>query len=58
LRVLRRRGYLDTIGESVDGAPLRWALTPAGRSVRTRRRPMQPLATDPGADRRPRAPAT
>ncbi len=37
LRVLRRRGYLDTIGEPVDGAPLRWALTPAGRSARARR---------------------
>lgn len=37
LRVLRRRGYLDTTGESVDGAPLRWALTAAGRSVRARR---------------------
>lgn len=57
LRVLRRRGYVDTMGESVDGAPLRWALTPAGRSVRTRRRPMGPLATDHGADRRPKAPS-
>lgn len=56
LRVLRRRGYVDTIGKSVDGAPLRWALTAAGRSVRTRRRPMQPLATDHGADRRSTAP--
>src|SRR5258708_1583318 len=49
LRVLRRRGYVHTMPESVDGAPLRWALTPAGRSVRTRRRRMQPLATDHGA---------
>jgi hypothetical protein len=56
LRVLRRRGYLDTMADSVDGAPLRWALTPAGRSVQKRRRPMQPRATDHGADRRARAP--
>jgi hypothetical protein len=36
LRLLRRRGYLDTLGESGDGAPRRWALTPAGRSLRDR----------------------
>lgn len=40
LRVLRRRGYVHTTGESVDGAPLRWALTAAGRSVRARRQPV------------------
>jgi DNA-binding transcriptional ArsR family regulator len=36
LRVLRRRGYVCTTGDSVDGAPLHWALTPAGRALRTR----------------------
>lgn len=34
LRVLRRRGYVCTTGESVNGAPLRWSLTPAGRALR------------------------
>ncbi len=41
LRVLRRRGYVCTTGESVDGAPLRWALTPAGRALRTARRDLR-----------------
>jgi hypothetical protein len=35
LRLLRRRGYLDTAGVPGDGAPLHWTLTPAGRSLRT-----------------------
>jgi hypothetical protein len=35
LRVLRRRGYVCTTGASVDGAPLHWALTAAGRALRT-----------------------
>ena len=34
LRVLRRRGYVYTTGESVDGAPLKWGLTSAGQAVR------------------------
>lgn len=33
LRALRRQGYLYSPAESVEGAPRRWALTPAGRSV-------------------------
>ena len=33
LRALRRRGYVRTIGRSVDGAPLRWALTADGLAV-------------------------
>jgi hypothetical protein len=33
LRVLRRRGYVYTTGESVDGAPLQWGLTPSGRAI-------------------------
>lgn len=35
LRLLRRRGYLDTTGLPGDGVPLQWALTPAGRSLQT-----------------------
>jgi hypothetical protein len=37
LRLLRRRGYVCAIPNSRDGAPVRWALTSAGRSLRTRR---------------------
>src|SRR5436190_15548386 len=33
LRALRRHGYVRTVEASVDGAPLRWALTPAGRAA-------------------------
>lgn len=38
LRLLRRRGYVCARPNSKDGAPVRWALTAAGRSLRTRRR--------------------
>lgn len=33
LRALRRRGYVCTTERSVDGSPLRWELTPAGRAL-------------------------
>jgi hypothetical protein len=33
LRVLRRRGYVHTIQDADDGAPLRWGLTAAGRAA-------------------------
>jgi hypothetical protein len=38
LRLLRRRGYVCARPNSKDGAPVRWALTSAGRSLRIRRR--------------------
>jgi hypothetical protein len=34
LRVLRRHGYLATIKDREEGAPLRWTLTAAGRRAR------------------------
>jgi hypothetical protein len=37
LRVLRRRGYVQTLTETADGDPIRWTLTPAGRALTTRR---------------------
>jgi hypothetical protein len=37
LRVLRRRGYVETLAETEEGAPIRWRLTQAGRAVTTRR---------------------
>jgi hypothetical protein len=37
LRLLRRRGYVCARPNSRDGAPVRWALTTAGRSLRTPR---------------------
>jgi hypothetical protein len=48
LRLLRRRGYLDVVGEYGDGAPLRWALTPAGRSLRDSVRVHLGTTTPPG----------
>lgn len=36
LRLLRRRGYVRASHQSGDGSPVRWALTPAGQSLRTR----------------------
>ncbi len=35
LRVLRRHGYLASIQDGKDGAPLRWTLTAAGRRARS-----------------------
>lgn len=37
LRLLRRRGYVCARPNSEDGAPVRWALTSAGQSLRKRR---------------------
>lgn len=37
LRLLRRRGYVRASPQSGDGRPVRWALTPAGQSLRRRR---------------------
>jgi len=37
LRALRRRGYVQTLTETADGAPIRWTLTPAGHALTTRR---------------------
>jgi hypothetical protein len=37
LRLLRRRGYVCARPNSREGAPVRWALTSAGHSLRTRR---------------------
>lgn len=34
LRILRRHGYLTSIQNGEDGAPLRWTLTAAGRRAR------------------------
>jgi DNA-binding MarR family transcriptional regulator len=61
LRALRRRGYVRTIERSVDGAPLRWALTAAGRALmathcRTTGQ-ASPVRTKARADRSP-APET
>jgi hypothetical protein len=36
LRVLRRHGYLASTQDGEEGAPLRWALTPAGRRARSK----------------------
>jgi ribosomal protein S8 len=35
LRVLRRHGYLASIQDGKEGAPLRWTLTAAGRRARS-----------------------
>lgn len=35
LRTLRRHGYLASIQNGEDGAPLRWKLTAAGRRARS-----------------------
>jgi ribosomal protein S8 len=35
LRVLRRHGYLASIQDGNEGAPLRWTLTAAGRHARS-----------------------
>lgn len=57
LRTLRRRGYVRTIGEPADGAPLRWTLTAAGRALMlTLHRAAgqaSPVATRASADRSP-----
>ena len=36
LRMLRRHGYLASIQDGEDGAPLRWTLTAAGRCARSK----------------------
>jgi hypothetical protein len=36
LRVLRRHGYLASIQDGDEGAPLRWTLTAAGRRARSK----------------------
>ena len=36
LRVLRRHGYLASIQDGEEGAPVRWTLTAAGRRARSK----------------------
>jgi hypothetical protein len=53
LRALRRHGYVRTTGASVDGAPLRWALTATGRTVACRKAGRgSHLSAPPRTDRR------
>lgn len=42
LRMLRRHGYLASIHDGEDGAPLRWTLTAAGRRARSKALIRQP----------------
>jgi len=42
LRMLRRHGYLASIQDEEEGAPLRWTLTAAGRHARSKALMRQP----------------
>jgi hypothetical protein len=44
LRMLRRHGYLASIQDEKEGAPLRWTLTAAGRHARSKALMRQPKA--------------